>query len=89
MKNRINGRLKEDLFYFILAMIAIFLLLSSCSTHVYRMSPNVGYVEQDNSGLYICRFDDQGGRICERNLEFYKRNHKRVLIVPAPGDTWE
>jgi steroid 5-alpha reductase family enzyme len=57
-----------------------FFLFSGCTVHNYNMSPNIYYLTQDNAGISICRVDQQGGTICDRNLDIFKG--KKVFVIP-------
>lgn len=51
-------------------LICIFVLLCSCAGKKIPLSPNIYILKEDNSGLMICRFDEDGGMICDRTLDY-------------------
>lgn len=66
-------------------LVMLFLFILSCSGK--RMPDHMfGYLKQDNNGIQACRFDKQGGVICESDLDYYERQDKKVYFFPSNKD---
>ena len=66
-----------------LGAICLTVLLMNCGGKHFP-DPKFGVIKQDNYGLMICRFSDTGTVICDRNLEYYERQGKKVFFFPVP-----
>lgn len=69
--------------YFLLIFILLWLFIG-CVGKTNKLISNMGYLEQDNKGIIICRIDETGGKICEYNIDYFERKHQKVIINSIP-----